>query len=135
MKPIHIKSGSQSVIGSGVLMPFDETDISISFRLPDPSNELYDIDVIFKFVKDSNREPSFELTDPWESMDLEDIGKVSEYSVSIFNCDQSNPVSSKEPIKLGDFSGLHLYLNFIAKNEAPDNKKVIYYSIYTSFGV
>lgn len=133
MKAINIKSGSGSIVGSGVIIPFDEDEIVVSFQLPDPSAEIYDIDISFKFITDSSRGPSFELTDPWQAMDMDDIDRIAEYSVSIYNCDQSNVVSNQEPIMLGDFSGLNLYLNFVAKNETPDGKKVIYYAVYTSF--
>ena len=134
MKNINIKSGCGSIMGSGVFIPFDENETVISFQLPDLSRKIQDIDITFRFLKDSSREPSFELTDPWQAMDLDDIDRISEYSLSIYNCDQSNTVSNKKPILLEDFSGLHLYLNFIAKNEASDGKKIIYYTLYTSAG-
>lgn len=134
MKPLHIRSGSKSIIGSGVIMPFDEDEVTMSFKLPDPKGYIYDIDIIFKFVTDSGRVPGYEMNDPWEGVDLDDIGRLSEYSLTIYNCDQSNPVSCEEPIKLANFSGLNLYLNFVAKNEAPSDIKAIYYTVYTSFG-
>ena len=132
MKPLHIKSGKLSVIGSGVIIPFDENEITISFQLPSPSNDIYDVDIMFKFLEDSSRGPCIEFTDPWEGRDKDDIGRLSEYSLNIYNCDISNPVATTEPIKLGDFEGLKLYLNFIAKYETTDEKNIIFYSIYTS---
>ncbi len=132
MKNINIKSGPGSIIGSGVIIPFDEDETVISFQLPDLSHKVYDIDLIFRFIKDSSREPSFEIIDPLESMELDDIDRMSEYSVSIYNCDELRTVSSKDPIMLEDFSGLHLYLNFMARNETPNGKKTIYYTLYTS---
>jgi len=132
MKNMNIKSGSVSIIGSGVIIPFDENETVISFQLPDLSHKVYDLEIIFQFLKDSNREPSFELRDPLQGVDLDEIDRMLEYSVSIYNCDQSNTVSNEEPLLLEDFSGINLYLNFIAKNEGGSGKKEIYYTLYTS---
>ena len=132
MKNMNIKSGSVSIIGSGVIIPFDENETVISFQLPDLSHKVYDLEIIFQFLEDSDREPSFELIDPLQGVDLDEIDRMLNYSVIIYNCDQSNTVSNEEPILLEDFSGLHLYLNFIAKNEGDQGKKEIYYTLYTS---
>ena len=132
MKNMNIKSGSVSIIGSGVIIPFDENETVISFQLPDLSHKVYDLEIIFQFLEDSDREPSFELIDPLQGVDLDEIDRMLNYSVIIYNCDQSNTVSNEEPILLEDFSGLHLYLNFIAKNEGDQGKKKIYYTLYTS---
>jgi len=132
MKNMNIKSGSVSIIGSGVIIPFDENETVISFQLPDLSHKVYDLEIIFQFLKDSDREPSFELIDPLQGEDLDEIDRMLKYSVTVYNCDQSNTVSNEEPILLEDFSGLHLYLNFIAKKEGDQGKKEIYYTLYTS---
>jgi len=132
MKNMNIKSGSVSIIGSGVIIPFDENETVISFQLPDLSHKVYDLEIIFQFLEDSDREPSFELIDPLQGVDLDEIDRMLNYSVIVYNCDQSNTVSNEEPILLEDFSGLHLYLNFIAKNEGDQGKKEIYYTLYTS---
>lgn len=133
MKPIYVRSGSYSLIGSGTLMPFEDNDIIISFHLPMRDRSIYDIDVRFKFLEDGGEASRFELVNPLESMNPEDIGRVAEYDFTIYNSSKPNGVSNEKPIFLGNFEGLHLYMNFNVQGGSPATQKVLHYTFYTSY--
>jgi hypothetical protein len=131
MKTFHFKSGSYSLISSGTLITFERNDLTISFQLPAPDNKFYDIDLVFKFLQDTKKDPGFGLVNPLENIAFEDVEGIAEYNINIYNADNVNHVSNEAPVKLVEHSGVNLYLNFVAYGELSSTEKILHYSIYT----
>lgn len=128
---IYAKSGCFSIRSSGTLIPFEDNDITISFQLPTREECIYDVDVTFKLRREPGRAPGFDLVNPQESMPPEDVERSAVYDLIIYNASSTGGVSNQEPIMLGEFGGIHLYLNFRAEGHPPQAHKVVHYAFYT----
>ena len=132
MLPLYIKSGECSLRASGTVIQFEGNDITASFQLPTPQGGIFDIDVTFIFREDSGRDAGFKLVNPLESMNPEDIGSAAQYELTIYNSSFPAGVSNESPLMLGEYSGVKLYLNFMAEGRLSGSQKVLHYSFYTS---
>lgn len=132
MLPLYIKSGECSLRASGTVVQFEGNEIIASFQLPTPRGGIFDIDVTFIFREDSGRDAGFKLVNPLESMNPEDIGSAAQYELTIYNSSFPAGVSNESPLILGEYSGVKLYLNFMAEGRLSGSQKVLHYSFYTS---
>ena len=132
MMPVNIKSGELSLRASGTVIQFGTEDIKASFQLPTPGGGIFDIDVVFIFKEDSRRDAGFTVINPLESMNPVDIGNWAQHEFTIYNSSSPAGVSNETPLMLGEFSGLKLYLNFMAEGRSKESQKILHYSFYTS---
>jgi hypothetical protein len=131
MMPVNIKSGECSLRASGTVIQFG-TDVNASFQLPTPAGGIFDIDVVFIFKDDSRKEAGFTVVNPLESMNPEDIGSWAQHEFTIYNSSSPSGVSNETPLMLGEYSGLKLYLNFMAEGRMKGSQNILHYSFYTS---
>jgi Domain of unknown function (DUF6864) len=132
MMSVNIKSGECSLRASGTVIQFGADDIKTSFQLPTPGGGIFDIDVIFIFKEDSRRDAGFTVVNPLESMNPVDIGNWAQHEFTLYNSSSPPGVSNGSPLMLGEYSGLKLYLNFMAEGRSADSQKILHYSFYTS---
>ncbi|MFS0689404.1 DUF6864 domain-containing function [Sporosarcina sp. 179-K 8C2 HS] len=118
MYPLSISVGEkQQLIESGVVIQFNNQPVEFNLELTN-----FPLKIIMVFKNDSKTEPHMEPA------------TIDNTTLSLILYNYNNPLGtgSTRPLKIADYQGKHIYLNYRIYSLSDTSDKTVQYSFYLS---